>query len=173
MKPVVWNRQPKREESAANGYSVHTAAASHAPSVLTYRFESGPATIRTLNENSNLYSVDDTGNTVGETESVSADGTGWEGWNRRMMSFVSHINRQDWTETYGLNVVVEGTRAPLSTTEIDSYMSRLPKDTSETRKNIIRYALQSVGKVPVLLGWKGQRPELYWQQFRFRHAPGP
>ena len=71
-----------------------------------------------------------------------------------MMSFVSHINRQDWTETYGLNVVVEGTRAPLSTTEIDSYMSRLPKDTSETRKNIIRYALQSVGKVPYYWGGK-------------------
>lgn len=41
------------------------------------------------------------GNAVGETASVTADGTGWEGWNRRMMSFVSHINRQDWTETYG------------------------------------------------------------------------
>ena len=142
------------EESAANGYGVHTAAASHAlicPGHIDLKIS---ATIRTLNEISNLYSVDDTGNTVGETESVSADGTGWEGWNRRMMSFVSHINRQDWTETYGLNVVVEGTRAPLSTTEIDSYMSRLPKDTSETRKNIIRDALQSVGKVPYYWGGK-------------------
>ena len=27
-------------------------------------------------------------------------------------------------------------------------------------------------KSSVLLGWKGQRPELYWQQFRFRHDPG-
>ena len=71
-----------------------------------------------------------------------------------MTAFVSHINRQDWTETYGINVIVEGTRAPLSTTEIDSYMSRLPKDTSETRKNIIRYALQSVGKVPYYWGGK-------------------
>lgn len=139
----------------ADVYTVHTAAAtSHAlicPGHIDLKIT---ATIRSLNESSGLYSVDDTGNAVGETESVSADGTGWEGWNRRMTAFVSHINRQDWTETYGLNVVVEGTRAPLSTTEIESYMSRLPKDTSETRKNIIRYALQSVGKVPYYWGGK-------------------
>lgn len=52
------------EESAANGYSVHTAAASHAlicPGHIDLKIS---ATIRTLNENSNLYSVDDTGNTV-------------------------------------------------------------------------------------------------------------
>lgn len=141
-------------ENDADAYTVHAAATSHAlicPGHIDLKIT---ATIRSLNETSGLYSVDDTGNTVGETESVSADGTGWEGWNRRMTSFVSHINRQDWTETYGLNVVVEGTRAPLSTTEIESYMSRLPKDTSEVRKNIIRYALQSVGKVPYYWGGK-------------------
>ena len=138
-----------------DAYTVHAAATtSHAlicPGHIDLKIT---ATIRTLSESANLYSVDDTGNAVGETQSVSADGTGWEGWNRRMTAFVSHINRQDWTETYGLNVVVEGTRAPLSTTEIESYMSRLPKGTSETRKNIIRYALQSVGKVPYYWGGK-------------------
>ncbi len=135
-------------------YTVHAAATGHTlicPGHIDLKIT---ATIRTLSESAGLYSVDDSGNTVGETESVTADGTGWEGWNRRMTSFVSHINRQDWTETYGLNVVVEGTRAPLSTTEIESYMSRLPKDISETRKDIIRYALQSVGKVPYYWGGK-------------------
>ena len=113
------------------------------------------------------------GNTVGETESVSADGTGWEGWNRRMTAFVSHIQPSGLDGKHmGSNVIVEGTRAPLSTTEIDSYMSRLPKDTSETRKNIIRYALQSVGKVPYYWGGKASAQNYTGKQFRFRHDPG-
>lgn len=146
---------PVSDEQAetAEQYTVH-AAASHAlicPGHVDLKIT---AIIRTLSESANLYSIDDAGNAVGETASVTADGTGWEGWNRRMTSFVSHINRQDWTATYGLNVVVEGTRAPLSTAEIDTYMSKLPKDLSETRKDIIRYALQSVGKVPYYWGGK-------------------
>ena len=73
------------EESAANGYSVHTAAASHAlicPGHIDLKIS---ATIRTLNENSNLYSVDDTGNTVGETESEIINVTGM------LASFISEM----------------------------------------------------------------------------------
>ena len=67
---------------------------------------------------------------------------------------MSHIDRQNWTDSYGLNIVVQGTKAPLSNAEVESYMNLLPSGTTEIRKNIIRYALQSVGKVPYYWGGK-------------------
>jgi len=105
------------------------------------------ARVYSLDEAANLYAVDQIGNTASEE-------SGWTGWNDRARAFVSHIERQDWTETYDLSVIVEGTKAPLSSTEIESYMNQLPKDTSEIRKSIIRFALQSVGKVPYYWGGK-------------------
>lgn len=82
------------------------------------------------------------------------EGSAWAGWNDRARAFVNHISRQDWTELYDISVTVEGTKAPLSSTEIESYMKKLPSDTSEERKEIIRFALQSVGKVPYYWGGK-------------------
>lgn len=105
------------------------------------------AKVYSLDEAVNLYTVDQAGNTAGEE-------SGWTGWNERAKAFVSHIDRQDWTDVYDLSVIVEGTKAPLSSTEIESYMNQLPDDTSEERKEIIRFALQSVGKVPYYWGGK-------------------
>lgn len=105
------------------------------------------AKIYTLSEKSNLYSLDQKGNAV-------EDGAKWPGWTSKTKAFVRHINRQSWADEYDLNVTLPGTRAPLSTTEIDSYMNQLPADTTEERKNIIRFALQSVGKVPYYWGGK-------------------
>lgn len=105
------------------------------------------AKIYTLSEKNNLYSLDKKGNAVEE-------GSGWDGWTSRTKAFVRHINRQSWADDYDLDVTLPGTRAPLSITEIESYMNQLPSDTTEERKNIIRYALQSVGKVPYYWGGK-------------------
>lgn len=105
------------------------------------------AKIHTLSEKSNLYILDQKGNAVEE-------GSLWEGWTSRTKAFVRHINRQSWADDYGLNVTLPGTRAPLSTAEIESYMNQLPSDTTEERKDIIRFALQSVGKVPYYWGGK-------------------
>lgn len=105
------------------------------------------AKIYTLSEKSNLYQLDQTGNTVTE-------GSSWKGWTSRTKAFVRHIDRQNWIDQYGLNITLPGTRAPLSSAEIESYMSQLSSDTTEERKNIIRFALQSVGKVPYYWGGK-------------------
>ena len=105
------------------------------------------AKVQSLEEAESLFSIDPAGNTVEE-------GSAWAGWNDRARAFVNHISRQDWTELYDISVTVEGTKAPLSSTEIESYMKKLPSDTSEERKEIIRFALQSVGKVPYYWGGK-------------------
>lgn len=105
------------------------------------------AKVQSLEEAEGLFSIDPAGNTVEE-------GSAWAGWNDRARAFVNHISRQDWTELYDISVTVEGTKAPLSSTEIESYMKKLPSDTSEERKEIIRFALQSVGKVPYYWGGK-------------------
>ena len=105
------------------------------------------AKINTLSESTGLCDLDPIGNTVEE-------GSNWQGWTKRTRAFVRHIERQDWTDEYNIIVTVEGTKAPLSNAEIDSYMNLLPDNTSETRKDIIRFALQSVGKVPYYWGGK-------------------
>lgn len=109
------------------------------------------AKVVTLSEENNLYALDSKGSEVTE------DGA-WEGWTDRTTAYVRHINRQDWTEEYDLYVTVEGTRAPLSNAEIESYMNQLPENTTEARKDIIRYALQSVGKIPYYWGGKASSP---------------
>ncbi len=109
------------------------------------------AKVVTLSEENNLYALDQKG-------SKGTEDSTWEGWTKRTTAYVRHINRQDWTEEYDLYVTVEGTRAPLSNAEIESYMNQLPENTTEERKDIIRYALQSVGKIPYYWGGKASAP---------------
>lgn len=104
------------------------------------------AKIYSLSGQNNLYELDPNG--------VAVEGSAWTGWDERRRSYVTHINREDWVSVYDLNVTVENTSVPLSDTEIESYMKLLPPETSEERKNLIRYALQSVGKVPYYWGGK-------------------
>ena len=134
-------------------YTVH-AAASHAlicPGHVDLKIT---AIIRTLSESANLYSIDDAGNAVGETASVTADGTGWEGWNRRMTSFVKPYQPSGLDSNLRIKRSRGGNEAPLSTTEIDSLHEQTSKRYFRDEKNIIRYALQSVGKVPYYWGGK-------------------
>ncbi len=105
------------------------------------------AKIYSLSDGETLYSVDG----IGTKESAENE---WHGWDEQMRSYVAHINRDDWIEEYGLNITVSSTRAPLSDAEIASYLNLLPEDTSEVRKEIILFALQSVGKIPYYWGGK-------------------
>lgn len=109
------------------------------------------AKILGLEGEKNLYGLDETEEAENEQ---SEDENSWKGWDDRMKAYVSHIQRGDWAKAYGINVTVADTKAPLSSAEIDSYMSMLPSGTSEARKDIIRFALQSVGKIPYYWGGK-------------------
>lgn len=106
------------------------------------------AQIHTLQDGNHLFELDSQG--AAEEES---DGE-WPGWNNVTRSCARRLSLEDWTESYGLTILVEGSKAPLSNTEIESYLSLLPSDTSETRKQIIRFALESVGKIPYYWGGK-------------------
>ncbi|MBT9776973.1 hypothetical protein GPL15_10700 [Clostridium sp. MCC353] len=79
----------------------------------------------------------------------------WKGWDLYNKVYAKYINRQDWEASYGLNVSLEAAMGmPLSGAEIRIYMNMLPEDTSKERKQVIKTALQSVGKIPYYWGGK-------------------
>ena len=92
------------------------------------------------------------------TEKKAADNkTGdkaWDGWNTQNIASVKKISGQDWFEDFGLSISSISLSEPLTNQEIDEYMNRLPADTSVTRRNIIHFALSSVGRVPYYWGGK-------------------
>lgn len=78
----------------------------------------------------------------------------WDGWNTQNIASVKKISGQDWFEDFGLSISSISLSVPLTNQEIDEYMNRLPADTSVTRRNIIHFALSSVGRVPYYWGGK-------------------
>lgn len=78
----------------------------------------------------------------------------WDGWNTQNIASVKKISGQDWFEDFGLSISSISLSVPLTNQEIDEYMNRLPADTSITRRNIIHFALSSVGRVPYYWGGK-------------------
>lgn len=78
----------------------------------------------------------------------------WDGWNTQNIASVKKISGQDWFEDFGLSISSISLSEPLTNQEIDEYMNRLPADTSVTRRNIIHFALSSVGRVPYYWGGK-------------------
>lgn len=102
-----------------------------------------------LKENKGLFSVD----SIGNDKANIAEG-GWQGWTDEAKESVKEHSTQDWYAKYGLSVSSFSMRNPLSEAEIEEYMKQLPKDLSQTRKDMIRFALSSVGKVPYYWGGK-------------------
>lgn len=82
---------------------------------------------------------------------------GWDGWDDYSIKMVEAIHSQDWYQDYGLSISTINMRNPLSASEIDAYMDKLPAGTSKKRKEIIQFALSSVGKVPYYWGGKASR----------------
>ena len=102
-----------------------------------------------LKETKNLFTKDSIGNKESEwTEN-------WQGWSEGYQACARDIEDQDWYDSYGLTVSTSMyTRNPLSASEISYYMSLIPEGTSEKRKEVIRCALQSVGRIPYYWGGK-------------------
>ena len=82
---------------------------------------------------------------------------GWDGWDDYSIKMVEAIHAQDWYQDYGLSISTINMRNPLSAAEIDAYIAALPPGTSKKRKEIIQFALSSVGKVPYYWGGKPSR----------------
>ena len=102
-----------------------------------------------VTENNSLFELDTIGNSE---ENVSVDG--WQGWTEENRQAVRLIAGENWYQRYGLVVPTISTNLALNSAEIESYMAELPSDLSETRKELIRFALDSVGKVPYYWGGK-------------------
>ena len=65
---------------------------------------------------------------------------------------------QDWSRVYGLYTVDYPVKGLLNSQEIELYMSLVPEDASRQRKDFVRYALTSVGKIPYYWGGKPSAP---------------
>ncbi len=82
----------------------------------------------------------------------------WEGWTETNIAHVRRICEQDWFADYGLSISSISLSTPLSAAEIQDYMDQLPEGLSETRREIVRFALSSVGHVPYYWGGKASHP---------------
>lgn len=102
-----------------------------------------------LNEGAGLFALDAVGNDASKY-SESA----WQGWSEENRAAAISLASEDWYQKYGLSVSSISTGTPLSAEEIETYLDELPSDISDTRKELLRFALNSVGKVPYYWGGK-------------------
>ena len=79
-------------------------------------------------------------------EAVKA--SSWTGWNADTRNMAGALLAQDWSQEYGLYTVDYPVKGLLNSQEIELYMSLVPEDASRQRKDFVRYALTSVGKIP-------------------------
>lgn len=91
--------------------------------------------------------------TIGAEEAFGPDDV-FPGWNEENREAVTALVDQDWKAAYGLTVSSTYISNPLTSAEMEAYMKLLPPDTTAERKNVIRYALSSVGTVPYYWGGK-------------------
>lgn len=84
----------------------------------------------------------------------------WKGWNAECIAAVNQLAERDWFSAYGLSLSTVETKTPITEEEISHYMSLLPEDLSEERKNVIHFALTTVGKVPYYYGGKAGKQGL-------------
>ena len=89
---------------------------------------------------------------------LTTEESGWPGWNEETMGYVRSLCGQDWFEEYGLTVENLVVRNPLTAVDIDLYMRMLPLNASKERKDLVRFALTSVGRVPYYWGGKPGAP---------------
>lgn len=102
-----------------------------------------------LTEGASLFALDAAGN----DESLYTEG-GWQGWTEENRQAAIALASEDWYQKYGLSVSSISTGTPLTAEEIEAYLEELPSDISETRRELLRFALNSVGKVPYYWGGK-------------------
>ena len=108
-----------------------------------------------------IYGIDDSNglmklDTIGNSEANFNDE--WKGWTEETKAFARSLNAEDWFKRYGLTISAINVRNPLTESEIDAYLSRIPDTVSQQRKDVVSFALHSVGKVPYYWGGKPSAP---------------
>ncbi len=93
-------------------------------------------------------------NEAARTLEAALAGNGWNGWTEDRCREVEKLINQDWFKTYGFSISTINPKNPLTEEEISKYLDGLPEDISSERKAVIKFALESVGKVPYYWGGK-------------------
>ena len=152
--------------SAAEAETAAVASFSDASSIVSGASDAGPAdssrtcpghvdctvlaVVKGTAEADSLFQAADT------LEAVKA--SGWTGWNADTRNMAGALLAQDWSQEYGLYTVDYPVKGLLNSQEIELYMSLVPEDASRQRKDFVRYALTSVGKIPYYWGGKPSAP---------------
>lgn len=153
------------EAPASHGLNqvIHAETASEAEKICTGHMDLNiRVTVKEAEEKNGLFSLD--------YEPLLAHEE-WTGWNEENKRFINQLLEQDWLELYGINAADLIASHPLSTADIQVYMDMVPEDVSEVRKQFVRYALSSVGKIPYYWGGKPNRPGYQGNQFGTIVAP--
>lgn len=124
---------------------IHASAESYCPGHIDIYVT---VTIRGIDDRNGLFAAD----SIGNDEANFTDK--WQGWTEEMMEYARALNAQDWLDNYGLSISSINLNNPLTPEEIDNYIASLPDDIDPLRKDIIEFALNSVGKVPYYWGGK-------------------
>lgn len=95
----------------------------------------------------------------------------WQGWTEDRLKEVRALNAEDWFTKYGLTISAINIGTPLTQEQISSYLALLPAELSQKRRDIIHFALQSVGKVPYYWGGKPYGPNYERNSFGTLIAP--
>lgn len=107
-----------------------------------------------------------------EAEGGTEGGQGSEWtWDEEKIGLVQAVLARDWYEEYGLNTAYLISQNPLSGADIEVYMQLVPKEASQQRRDLVRYALASVGKIPYYWGGKPSRPGYTGNNFGSIVAP--
>ena len=118
----------------------------------------------TAEKNNSLFSLDQRG---------SAPSENWPGWTEEMRALVAELDSQDWYQQYGLSISDLSLQPPISQEDMDRYLGLLPEDLSAERRELIRFALESVGRVPYYWGGKASSPGYTGNLFGALVEPDP
>ena len=123
--------------------------------------------VKTLcfNDKKGLISIDEYGNRARYWNS------NWRGWDLLKKAKVNVLANKDWEQEYGLSISYANKMKPLTQEEINYYLSRLDKDISEDRYNLIKTALNSVGRIPYYYAGKPKSKGLVNNEFGIKIKP--
>lgn len=142
-------KQASNEETDVNSKKYCPGHVDLYVKVTIYGFEDEKG-LRTLD----LETDDADENEASKTLEKALQGRGWNGWTDERKAEVQALIDQDWFTTYGLSISTINPKNPLTEEEISKYLDGLPDEISKERKAVIKFALESVGKVPYYWGGK-------------------
>ena len=108
--------------------------------------------IKGIDDNDSLFKADPTGN------SQQGFNTLWKGWTADKVAEAKSLCSRNWLESYGLTIssikAADELTGELTKEDIDRYIYSIKDTVSDVRESIVRFALDSVGRVPYYWGGK-------------------